>query len=90
MSLLGFALTINASILTLAGAVFYYGDSGATADDATLGGAFNLLQSMLGNGEPSLQVLCDIRLTLAAPAIIFALALLCVSHQHLSRSFGPN
>lgn len=51
MSLLGFALTINASILTLAAAVYFYGDTGASADDATLDGAFHLLQSMLGNGQ---------------------------------------
>ncbi|WVR04033.1 hypothetical protein IAU60_001032 [Kwoniella sp. DSM 27419] len=65
LSLLGFALTINSSILTLAGAAFYYGTSGASADDADLFGAFALIKSYIGN----------------AAAIIFALALLCAGQS---------
>ncbi|KAK4688793.1 hypothetical protein P7C73_g1320, partial [Tremellales sp. Uapishka_1] len=64
-SLLGFALTINASILTLAGAAFYYGTSGATPDDADLMGAHDLIKSYIGDGA----------------AIIFALALLCAGQS---------
>ena len=60
VSLLGFALTINASILTLAGAAFFYSDNGASADDATLEGAYVLIYSYLGKGA----------------ALLFALALL--------------
>jgi metal iron transporter len=63
LSLLGFALTINAAILTLAGAAYFYGDTGSASDDASLDGAFQLIKSYIGN----------------AAAIIFALALLCVS-----------
>ncbi|WRT65463.1 uncharacterized protein IL334_002406 [Kwoniella shivajii] len=65
LSLLGFALTINSSILTLAGAAFYYGTSGATADDADLFGAYALIRSYVGH----------------AAAIIFALALLCAGQS---------
>ena len=61
LSLLGFALTINAAILTLAGAAFYYNPQ-ADPNDADLFGAYALIMSYLGN----------------APAVIFALALLCV------------
>lgn len=64
-SLLGFALTINSSILTLAGAIFYYGTSGVSADDADLVGAHNLIRNYVGNGG----------------AIIFALALLCAGQS---------
>jgi Mn2+/Fe2+ NRAMP family transporter len=63
LSLLGFALTINAAILTLAGAAYFYGDTGSASSDASLEGAFQLIKSYIGN----------------AAAIIFALALLCVS-----------
>lgn len=63
ISLLGFALTINASILTLAGAAFYYQNSDIDPSDADLFGAHALIKSYIGN----------------AAAIIFALALLCVS-----------
>lgn len=66
-SLLGFALTINASILTVAGAAFFYGRSGEDTSDASLEGAHHLIKSFLGNGA----------------AIIFALALLCVCPDHL-------
>lgn len=65
LSLLGFALTINAAILTLAGAAFYYGTTGATADDATLQGAYELLSSYIGQ----------------AAGTIFALALLCAGQS---------
>ncbi|WWC69002.1 uncharacterized protein I206_102938 [Kwoniella pini CBS 10737] len=65
LSLLGFALTINASILTLAGAAFYYGANNASADDADLFGAFALIRSYIGH----------------AAAIIFALALLCAGQS---------
>ncbi|WVQ62957.1 uncharacterized protein L199_001106 [Kwoniella botswanensis] len=65
LSLLGFALTINSSILTLAGAAFYYGDNDASADDADLFGAFALIKSYIGH----------------AAAIIFALALLCAGQS---------
>lgn len=64
-SLLGFALTINSAILTLAGAIFYYGTSGVSADDADLVGAHNLIRDYVGNGG----------------AIIFALALLCAGQS---------
>lgn len=64
-SLLGFALTINSAILTLAGAAFYYGKSGASPDDATLEGAHRLIKSYIGNGA----------------AIIFAIALLCAGQS---------
>jgi Mn2+/Fe2+ NRAMP family transporter len=63
ISLLGFALTINASILTLAGAAFYYQNSDIDPSDADLFGAHALIKSYIGN----------------AAAVIFALALLCVS-----------
>lgn len=63
ISLLGFALTINASILTLAGAAFYYQNSDLDPDSADLFGAHALIKSYIGN----------------AAAVIFALALLCVS-----------
>lgn len=59
-SLLGFALTINASILTLAGAAYYYGQSGAT-DDADLAGAHALIKDYIGNGAAiifALALLC--------------------------------
>ncbi|WWC87494.1 uncharacterized protein L201_002384 [Kwoniella dendrophila CBS 6074] len=65
LSLLGFALTINSSILTLAGAAFYYGANNASADDADLFGAFALIKSYIGH----------------AAAIIFALALLCAGQS---------
>jgi len=61
--LLGFALTINAAILTLAGAAFYFGASGEKTPNPSLAGAHDLIKSFVGNGA----------------AIIFALALLCVS-----------
>lgn len=64
-SLLGFALTINSSILTLAGATFFYGDTGATADDADLAGAHALVSDYVGHGA----------------GIIFALALLCAGQS---------
>jgi metal iron transporter len=64
-SLLGFALTINSAILTLAAAVFYYGDSGANPDDADLAGAHALIKSYIGNSG----------------GIIFALALLCAGQS---------
>ena len=62
LSLLGFALTINAAILTLAGAAFFFGASGETVANPSLAGAHSLIKSFIGNGA----------------AIIFALALLCV------------
>ncbi|WVQ94443.1 hypothetical protein IAU59_001522 [Kwoniella sp. CBS 9459] len=65
LSLLGFALTINSSILTLAGAAFYYGTSNVSADDADLFGAFALIKSFIGHSA----------------AIIFALALLCAGQS---------
>nr|XP_018264409.1 metal iron transporter [Kwoniella dejecticola CBS 10117]OBR86567.1 metal iron transporter [Kwoniella dejecticola CBS 10117] len=65
LSLLGFALTINSSILTLAGAAFYYGPNDADADDADLFGAYALIRSYIGH----------------AAAIIFALALLCAGQS---------
>lgn len=49
ISLLSFALTINASILTLAGAVYYYNESPPT-EDADLFGAFDLIKSYIGHG----------------------------------------
>ena len=61
LSLLGFALTINASILTLAGAAFFYNPE--ATEDADLQGAYALIKSYIGNGA----------------AVVFALALLCVS-----------
>jgi metal iron transporter len=64
-SLLGFALTINSSILTLAGATFFYGDTGASSDDADLSGAHRLVSDYVGN----------------AAGIIFALALLCAGQS---------
>lgn len=64
-SLLGFALTINSAILTLAAAAFFYGDHGATADDADLAGAHALIRDYIGSGA----------------AIIFALALLCAGQS---------
>lgn len=64
-SLLGFALTINSSILTLAGATFFYGESGASADDADLAGAHALVSDYVGGGA----------------GIIFALALLCAGQS---------
>jgi len=63
VSLLGFALIINASILTLAGAAYYYQNSDIDPADADLFGAHALIKSYIGN----------------AAAVIFALALLCVS-----------
>ncbi|CAK9786732.1 natural resistance-associated macrophage protein [Cutaneotrichosporon oleaginosum] len=64
-SLLGFALTINSSILTLAGATFFYGETGASADDADLSGAHKLVSEYVGK----------------AAGIIFALALLCAGQS---------
>ncbi|WVF66834.1 hypothetical protein IAT40_001576 [Kwoniella sp. CBS 6097] len=65
LSLLGFALTINSSILTLAGAAFYYGTANVNAEDADLFGAFDLIKSFIGHSA----------------AIIFALALLCAGQS---------
>ncbi|EIW69115.1 hypothetical protein TREMEDRAFT_31058 [Tremella mesenterica DSM 1558] len=65
LSLLGFALTINAAILTLAGAVYFYGTSGIPASDADLQGAHDIINDYIGK----------------APAIIFALALLCAGQS---------
>ncbi|WWD16741.1 hypothetical protein CI109_101172 [Kwoniella shandongensis] len=65
LSLLGFALTINSSILTLAGAAFYYNNSGADTSNADLFGAYDLIKSYIGKGA----------------AIIFALALLCAGQS---------
>ncbi|KAK8861356.1 hypothetical protein IAR55_002175 [Kwoniella newhampshirensis] len=65
LSLLGFALTINSSILTLAGAAFFYNDSGADTSNADLFGAYDLIKSYIGRGA----------------AIIFALALLCAGQS---------
>lgn len=59
--MLGFALTINASILTLAGAAFYYQNSDIDPANADIFGAHALIKSYIGN----------------AAAVIFALALLC-------------
>lgn len=56
-------MTINASILTLAGAAFYYQNSDIDPENADLFGAHALIKSYIGN----------------AAAVIFALALLCVS-----------
>ncbi|BEI88013.1 uncharacterized protein CcaverHIS019_0107310 [Cutaneotrichosporon cavernicola] len=64
-SLLGFALTINSAILTLAGATFFYGDTGASADQADINGAHKLVSEYVGN----------------AAGIIFALALLCAGQS---------
>jgi metal iron transporter len=66
ISLLGIALTINASILTLAGAAFYYQNSDIDPANADIFGAHALIKSYIGN----------------AAAVIFALALLCVSTLH--------
>lgn len=55
MSLLGFALTINASILTLAGAAFYYQNSNINPDDADLFGAHALIKNYIGNGKRHLN-----------------------------------
>ncbi|KAH8120595.1 Nramp-domain-containing protein [Phellopilus nigrolimitatus] len=62
LSLLGFAVVINASILIIAGAVFFYGP-GQTAGNTPAGlfDAFDLIASFIG--KPA--------------AIIFAIALLC-------------
>ncbi|ORY29562.1 natural resistance-associated macrophage protein-domain-containing protein [Naematelia encephala] len=60
LSLLGFALTINAAILTLAGAAFYY-NRDADSSDASLQGAHALIKSFLGNGAAlifALALLC--------------------------------
>ncbi|TYJ58771.1 hypothetical protein B9479_000607 [Cryptococcus floricola] len=65
LSLLGFALTINASILTLAGAAYYYNTDSSAENAADLFGAFALIKSYIGN----------------AAAIIFALALLCAGQS---------
>ncbi|OCF34616.1 metal iron transporter [Kwoniella heveanensis BCC8398] len=65
LSLLGFALTINSSILTLAGAAFFYGSANVNPDDADLFGAFDLIKSLIGHSA----------------AIIFALALLCAGQS---------
>jgi metal iron transporter len=54
-------LTINSSILILAGASYYYNPN--SPGEADLEGAHALLRNNIGNGA----------------AIIFALALLCVS-----------
>jgi len=74
ISLLGFALTINASILTLAGAAFYYQNSDIDPSDADLFGAHSLIKSYIGN----------------AAAVIFALALLCVSFASLDSGSTAN
>ena len=47
-SLLGFALTINSSILILAGAAFYYNPDATGEPD--IQGAFHLMKSFLSNG----------------------------------------
>ncbi|WVQ73677.1 hypothetical protein IAR50_003257 [Cryptococcus sp. DSM 104548] len=66
LSLLGFALTINSSILTLAGAAYFYNqDASADTSEADLFGAFALIKSYIGH----------------AAAIIFALALLCAGQS---------
>ncbi|ODN80690.1 hypothetical protein L202_02862 [Cryptococcus amylolentus CBS 6039] len=65
LSLLGFALTINSSILTLAGAAYYYNTDSSAENAADLFGAFALIKSYIGN----------------AAAIIFALALLCAGQS---------
>ncbi|WVN90434.1 uncharacterized protein L203_105670 [Cryptococcus depauperatus CBS 7841] len=60
LSLLGFALTINASILTLAGAAFYYNEHGDT-NEADLFGAFALIKSYIGHAAAiifALALLC--------------------------------
>ncbi|GMK54527.1 hypothetical protein CspeluHIS016_0111130 [Cutaneotrichosporon spelunceum] len=64
-SLVGFALTINSAILTLAGATFFYGDTGASPDNADLMGAHKLVSEYVGK----------------AAGIIFALALLCAGQS---------
>lgn len=59
MSLLGFALTINAAILTVAGAAFFY--TGQNPNNATLQGAFELIMSYIGNAAAiifALALLC--------------------------------
>ena len=50
ISLLSFALTINASILTLAGAVYYYNES-PPSEGADLFGAFDLSKSYISHGK---------------------------------------
>lgn len=48
-SLLSFALTINSSILTLAGAVYFYNER-PPSDEADLFSAFELIKSYIGHG----------------------------------------
>ncbi|WVQ78677.1 hypothetical protein IAT38_000764 [Cryptococcus sp. DSM 104549] len=60
LSLLGFALTINASILTLAGAAYFY-NAEASSDDADLFGAYDLIRSYIGKAAAiifALALLC--------------------------------
>lgn len=55
MSLLGFALTINASILTLAGAAFYYNSDPTGEPD--IPGAYSLIKKMIGSGAATIFAL---------------------------------
>ncbi|KIR96374.1 metal iron transporter [Cryptococcus deuterogattii 2001/935-1] len=59
-SLLSFALTINSSILTLAGAVYFYNER-PPSDEADLFGAFDLIKSYIGHAAAiifALALLC--------------------------------
>ncbi|KAE8540828.1 hypothetical protein D1P53_003192 [Cryptococcus gattii VGV] len=59
-SLLSFALTINSSILTLAGAVYFYNER-PPSDEADLFGAFELIKSYIGHAAAiifALALLC--------------------------------
>jgi metal iron transporter len=47
-SLVGFALTINSSILILAGAAFFYNPNATGEPD--IPGAFELMKTFIGNG----------------------------------------
>jgi metal iron transporter len=60
ISLLGFALTINAAILTVAGAAYFY-NPGYEDSDSSLGGAHQLLKDYVGKAASlifALALLC--------------------------------
>lgn len=94
-ALLGFAVTINSAILILASAAFYYGGDEAVraaGADADLFSAHGLIMQQISKGGRSIdnnlvKVCALIGIRVTAAALIFALALLCVSHPY---SLRPN
>lgn len=65
-SLLGFAVTINSSILILAGATFFYNPNATGEPD--IPGAFELMKTFIGNGAAIVFAIALLCVSVARPA----------------------